>query len=474
MGSSFTKVEQGGFKKMIPRCLIILAFANALSALVATLLYRPMYSDGIIFFSWAIDTHSYGYDGRYLRHIYYLMQLPSVFIDKFLTFLPNNTVWSALAFCFSYGLHPVISMMGCYFILRKYRKVQYLVFPLLSYALITVPLMTYPSLTIQETISVFWPLFFLLSFSPLKSRLEIYGGLALSLLLAAGYETSVLFFIVNASILIIRGQTGLLFISQILGGCWILFRLLGPNAGPNEAFLESFSVPLTEGFHFYTFCGVMAVAALLLKPKKWLILPLIFLCLMTLYWGMKDVIFFPDTYLWQAFTDRTRATPLTSILALLAYWANAKKKELRPLFYFCMFALVISCAYDILATYYYARGVSYAEKMANENEGCNIIPLADFEEQFAVQHAIKMWPFPLISVQPHKTLKPKSVFFVEDPVTGDSCRVVDGMIGKNENVKIIALPVNGALDLSLIIKEPIYVHSWNPEIKQWTKKRLVR
>lgn len=446
---------------------------------------RPLLSDGYNFLYWIIHQDGWGLDGRFYRWIGVVLQLPSIIISHYLTFIPDWNNWLTIFYCIGYAFHPQVSWLLCFLISRKYGRTEYMLFPLLSYALITAAVMPSPSTT-PETISVFWPLFFFVAFGKLKGFWELTWVFVLSLLLAFCYETSILFFFVNIAILVFRMRKEnilsssssrrigwlLAFLFQAFGVLWMLYRLY---ASPLSSFVSGGlgMDSMNGGYRFFTVAGTFSLIAMLLRPRLTTALIAMASSLLALYVGLVVFRFQSEAgFLFaSAMIDRTRSVPLICIIALMAYRHYAKKLSLpRHLHYFCFFCLSVALVYSSFLNYSFHRIMNISSQFAKNNPGCNVMSLQDFDENF-FGAGLGDWWFPLATSKPDRTLQPSSMFIVEAELTGESCIVRNGFFGREE---YMIFPIQGRIDFSQIIKGPIRFHRWNRKTQIWETQEAQR
>ena len=122
----------------------------------AALVNRPLFSDGIYWTFEILNKKTFFFDQQFTRYTDILLQIPALIVLKFnlgetLALKLNNL---------SYSLNPIVSFLACIVILKKRRRLDLLIFPILCFATVTQTVMSVPFVLIPGLLSLLWPLFF--------------------------------------------------------------------------------------------------------------------------------------------------------------------------------------------------------------------------------------------------------------------------------------------------------------------------
>ncbi len=159
-----------------------------LSSIPAILSNRIVYNSPETY----LDIFSKGFFLQVDRFSTLLFQLPYHIAD-WLT-LGNLSVKSSMWILnSSYQFHPILSLILCYMVLKKVNKQEWIVFPLISFAMYTQNIMSFGIGVLQESTSFFWPLFLLIIFNKRLSVFQFLFSLPFVVLLNVSYEPSVIF-----------------------------------------------------------------------------------------------------------------------------------------------------------------------------------------------------------------------------------------------------------------------------------------
>ena len=377
----------------------------------ASFSHRALFADGSHFFFMVFDSRRLFWDPNYLRIFSSVLQIPSL-VYMWLSPGSHSTTIPALLYDFTINLHPIVSLAFCFLILKKYQKLYFLYFPILSFSLCTQSLMGYPSLIIPETLSLFWPLFLLLLFRNGGSLLETLFLIVLTFCLAFTYEAAILFFALNIFVLFFLPQNRgakwesiLLNLANFAGIGFMLWRLFGSHAGTKAPFLEALKFPILEGpFRMVGIIGLIILGLIIFlfsyfpsAQKK--IEPLIFsLCAILVlffsfrFWQISSAAsFYHDIWI-----ERTTVIPVAAAFAfLLAIEAkkniSQQKSVQRCLALLTCVSLMISFARDIYLTDTWRNGYSKIQSLRKHNPGCNTITMEAVSQLLDKPNNIGHW-----------------------------------------------------------------------------------
>ena len=381
------------------------------------------------------------------------------------------------------SFHPMLSLFFCYRILNTFHRLEYFVFPVISFALCTQSLMAYPALIVPESLSLFWPLLFLLLFRHGKSIRELIWPVLLSICLAYSYEAAVLLLALNGLFILARlrfypPRTGdyALTALNFLGCLFLLWSLFGPQPLDTHHFTNALlkSAP-TEPYRLLGFSSLVLIMINIFIPfflrkveSKIAILSLSVGIIQTIIF----LIYISTTKQWNyiygtVWNQRTTAIPIAGLLAcILVFLVYFDRKEwwIRKSYSYtitlllCCFFNLSSLIYDIGFTRTWREGYSFAQWITKNNPGCNIISTKAEQELFG-KFAVGNWWIALLTIGPEHGFYPESIFFVEENPTGTSCRKNNNVMGLNSIDFFLGF--HGRYDPSALETGPIRIHSWD-------------
>ncbi len=121
-----------------------------------------------------------------------LWQLPAYISLNWLPAVPFN--WNLHLLSYSYTLHPLLSTFFCYLIVKKEKNAfLYMTFPLLSMATAVSVSLPFVVGIVNGTISIFWPLFFILYFKKIENIIYFLISTVLLVLLSFNYDVAIVF-----------------------------------------------------------------------------------------------------------------------------------------------------------------------------------------------------------------------------------------------------------------------------------------
>ncbi|MGZ3699473.1 MAG: hypothetical protein ACXWP5_15135, partial [Bdellovibrionota bacterium] len=154
---------------------------NVVTLWNAALAHRPLFLDGAV---WMFRIFSFGkvvYDPDYTRYLDTLLQLPGIWWIRAYGTTEDVTRTAMHLIELAYSLHPFLSLLACAAILRKKGRIELLIFPLLSFALVTQTTMAFHIGVVPDALSCFWPLFLLVILQEGRQDLPAIAALSLAL-----------------------------------------------------------------------------------------------------------------------------------------------------------------------------------------------------------------------------------------------------------------------------------------------------
>lgn len=245
-----------------PYSAFALACLLGLAACVAALSYaaichRPWFADGAFWYFRLVHNLSFVYDWPHHRYSEFLLQLPAVLALRIIG--PDAFPAAIRALDFSYTLHPIVSLIGCYLILAKKHRIELMLYPILSFAIARSSTHGFAVGSVTLALSFFWPLFLLALTSQHPSRRELAAIVTLTVGMLFTHEITTLaiglIFVLSA----IRSKQAVL--TRILGLALIAKILLAAIAviSATDAFL--FFDSLIRPWGNYRLIGAVLLAS---------------------------------------------------------------------------------------------------------------------------------------------------------------------------------------------------------------------
>ena len=402
-------------------------------AVYAAIVHRPMLYDGSAWYYLILTRGSY-YDKSFTRYFSLVLEWPATFLLKFYPQLDASTVIRVIDFAFA--CHPLVSLYCCYLILEKKNRKELFIFPVLSYATATISTLAFGVGVVPESLSLFWPLLFVLHFRDGQSWKENVWGLVLIVSLMLTYEVSVIFFgiLFLVQILRIRKQKNpgdFIFLAFItLAASYCVYRILGPTLPFQPLFWVSLKKPLRY-FRRYIFTMIMGFFLLLWslrKPPK-NNLPLIIFSIFSLSALYCIHRFYLENFdLGAPYFARVTAIPFAAAIALgylFIFQFLQEQEKMRKLLsglpvLFVSWVLIGSSIYDYKFSEQWSVATADFYQKFKDSKGC-------FQHELQ-PHMVTGWHAPYLStlLQENKKIS-WIVFNPADPV--DRCKAfVDGYI----------------------------------------------
>jgi hypothetical protein len=441
----------------------------ALIANLATMIYsvvvnRQLYNDGA---HWALRLLASGEvirDSAYDRYFPLIWQLPSRWALH--AGLEDPTTLAVNLFCAFTGLHPLLSLACCYWILRRHSRSSFMLFPLLSFAVATQLTIPFAMGVVPDALTVFWPLFLLTLFSDGQALAESLGIFLLSCALACTYETACLFFCGLLVLVVIRQRSlkrwssadffhAVLFLS---GAAWLLWRSLGPAAGYQGNFIYSLS----------RITGEMAIGFVVLAIIQWALYfwkkisesALLFSLLGIAVAALLDFIFHTGgSTLALAYHARTLAVPFAAIIAVFCFIAFLKGWKgsygqpgagAASISYSLAIVLLFAAAFDFHATQAWMRGVADIKRLLSEGKACVFLLPGSPSHPYAREVSEANSPTEL-SLVLQKTKRPQAVVIsVQLQMAGSAADVCEEFARGHVNLGYGSTDVSRYFDMSLL------------------------
>jgi hypothetical protein len=168
-------------------------FLCAAALLFAAIEERPLSNEGGQWVYEILNTSGASYSHVFFRYSDILFQIPSILAMRILgeTGIGLATTLAEL----SYSLHPVVSILICAWILKRRERIDLILWPLLSFAIATMPTAPFSVGVVAGATSFFWPAFLLVCLSPRPSPKTTIAILAFSVLLLFSHESALALFV---------------------------------------------------------------------------------------------------------------------------------------------------------------------------------------------------------------------------------------------------------------------------------------
>lgn len=482
------------FERMLARtagtklkfAVFVLLLGHACSIFWAAISLRPMFADGAVWFFRILDTTDTFLNDQYLRLFTAVFQWPTVAYLRLFPY-PNSSQIAIVILSFSYSFYPLVSLIGTYFLLKRFCQTEFIIFPIFSFALFTQALMIYPSVIVPEALALFWPLFFLLLFRRKEKPFEFLLAVALIAGLAYSYEQSAILTIFCASILLlkvlrktsVRGDL-LLVLMNFTVTLFFLWRISIPiRTGAKDHVVETWDLmvhPKLDAFGVFGANVLLALAIAVLlfyfrKTPKVLFWAAFIAIAVTTFFYIRFMIR-EDS--WHAVFGnvwgiRVYMIPMTTILAALVIplvffapkvlWYKCEQK-VKMIYFLLVAVLAISLVRDLVLTIHWRREFENIRVLQGKYPGCNVLSPKAFERLFRKESLIDAWNLPFFTLIPRHENIVDSAFFIEEVLTGKVCMVKDKepiYFGMNPTFQVFQGVQN--LDHSGIQRGPIRLFS---------------
>lgn len=466
--------------------LFFLLVLYGLAAIFAALSHRTFFADGSHWLFHMVGNQQFFWDGQYWRLITLALEAPAIWLCHLIRSTSIVTLVLELAF----NLHPFLSLAACYYILKRQRREDLFVFPVLSFALCTGALMSYPSLVIPETLSVFWPLLFLVV-NPDREGLgrAFFIGLGF-VAMAFSYEAAVLLMGVLGIAVYWQRRSSLSRWQEnyYLGLCFavilfMLWRLFEPHAGPKQQFVTALLNSRLDPFRALGIGAALVIAFCVfwLSSSRWaksffylatIAGPAAFLVYIFYRFDLKAL----GNPVWEA---RTTTIPICSVFAGLAcYMALSKRQRnlefTKGLYVFTCAVLLASLVQDILLTRFWRLGYGAIQELREQGEGCNVISPEAFQNKIETPYGFSNWWLPFVTAGFEYSASLNKIFFVETALSGKTCLVKDNFIDFDDGKSRMGIGFFKNYDVSQLSRGPIGIFEWDSATQKFAKKTVSR
>lgn len=388
----------------LSHALLAFAMTCAFGASVySALAHRPMFLDGSFWYFNVLQGHQPFFDTAYLRLFGMVLHAPAVLLLKL--FGGSATASAITALDLAYALHPWVSLLATYLILKRRGRTELCLFALLSFATATQSTIAFGVGVVPDALSVFWPLFALV-ITRQPTKLDLFFIFLLSTALCLTYEASILFFLFLAIVVFLergkaRSSRAALLLLFAVCVTWLSYRLLGPAAGTKQHFFFSIrrKLGLFRGLCLMSLSGL--IAAYCLRSRKLLYATAVLVFLFA-WFGVSARVF--DLFV--SFDARTTAIPIATLIAALAYFLRDKLDRLprADLVAFVSVTLLVAVFHDLYNTRFWRKRIAPVYALTEAYDGCVYMPEA-------VPHLGNDWALPYLSTLLQKEAGVTSIVF---------------------------------------------------------------
>ena len=356
---------------------------SGIAAFYAAITHRPLMNNGATWY-YMIFTNGSTRDPQYSRYFTLVLEWPATFLLKFYPNIDMKIILATLDYTFAF--HSLFSLFICHLILKKKDRLELMIFPLLSYATATISTFAFAVGIVPESLSLFWPLLFLLCFRDVDSWKENVWCVILMISLMVTYEMSaiffgLLFFVQALRLKNSRATSDITFlVFAIVGASYCVYRVFGPTAGTSDYFWKSIKEPL-DPFRIFVSISILGFFLLIWSVRKFprTYLPTFIFAVSAIGMGYFLNTFF-TIYVGSAnaYISRVTAIPIAGVIAfgyiVLNYYSVDSKKIKRLLtglpLLFVGFVMTVSTIYDLKVTHNWDTNNQIFLRNHIDSKGC--------------------------------------------------------------------------------------------------------
>lgn len=446
----------------------------ALSLSYSAFYFRPTIGDGSFWFFAIFNSRNFFWDRNLIRAISSVLQFPAL---VYLKLFPQSVEPAAYILSFSFQWHPLVSLIACYLILKKAGRLELFFFPLSGFALCALNLMPYASLVVPETLSLFWPLFLLLTTNRLH-RFTLGAVTFLLFIFAFGYESGVilvpLFWLAILKNLHLLGRKKIfLFLLSSLVFLFYIYRLQTAPDFSKGHFADAIFSGLFFGFRLHNLLAMVLFLTFLIclhftqsRMGTYLVAALsavnsaffIFLCSSNI--ERKSLL----NTVW---ASRTTAIPFAFIIGIgfLYFYLQDHprfKSHKAALSFYVFSILALGMVHDISIGMEWRKTYLTMQELFKLRPGCNELSTNAYNAYFrGVAEPGKIW-LPFHSLNPQFDHEAKQIYFVQTNANGSACRIENDHLTFDDGISKLYARNHGHIEIEGMLKLPYYVHDLNP------------
>jgi hypothetical protein len=232
---------------------------------------RPIYSEGAHWYYLILNSGEVLNDPRFIRHFNYILQYPAVLLLKTFGNGVSQQILATYTLSFFWHITPLVSLIYCYWLLRKKNNLSLMIFPILGVFCSVLPALPYAVALAIPSGSIFFCA--LLTFLHLKGvdYKDYVIAAAWLLLLSICYEPGAIFFGLIASyhaydLLLKKDKNKIYSIFVItlclVAGYILVSSILTDNEQQSNSFLQSLSSSL-DGVRIFSFLSGLLLLGIL-------------------------------------------------------------------------------------------------------------------------------------------------------------------------------------------------------------------
>jgi hypothetical protein len=349
--------------------------------------------------------------GRYLS---ILLQLPSL-VARFLGASPAVIVRAYEA---TITWHPVLSLLGCFAILKSRRRLDLLIYPILSFAIADQLSHAFTCGGIHEVISLFWPALLLLLTTEKPKATDFYAIAPFLVALTITQEGASLFLLVLAAreFYVARASRTGFHLSVGTSSCFAaIICVVRSRLSTSHEVADFFLIPRDPLLAIAVLLSLAVAASILFRAKlkpgspAFAILAIASVLAPLAYFASDA-----ETTVQAARACRSGSTGLSLGFAVLAMFHRRREVARWPMLAAASF-LAVASVHDIKITRTWARAVSIATQTMRDSPGCRVATPETVAELTA--GGLPQWQLPRISYLLQEDRHPRSVLF--PPIVSD-------------------------------------------------------
>ncbi len=382
--------------------IFVSAGALILAFFYAFLSHRPMLGEGSTWYLHVLTHHKPFFDPVFFRFSDRLLQYPTILLLK----LGLSNQVGIYLLSFFYSMHPLLSLIFCWWFLEKKNRLELIYFPILSLVAATLPTLPLATGMAPDVLSIFWPVFFLVLLGDQRSLKDKLITISLLFALVFSYEPALLLFLVIALVAGLRWLMKsdrskfniLIFAFSIFSVCYFIFMI---QRTPPEI-LDKHSSWIFQQYDVFRIFGFFSfilffLSAILSFQNQ------VFRRILNLFWIVLFSWFlyrfsnfdlgenmFTGIGPTSAFPARTTAVPVATLIglsAVLHYFFSSPRyrlfvsEKLNVSTHLICGIVLFGALCDAKTTLFWNQGLNYVKNVLVDKKGCDSIPIEEFAKK---------------------------------------------------------------------------------------------